>query len=206
LLRQRGRLPARAGTGGPAGDESHRRRHGQPECHAARDVEGQVGAGVHPGQAHGRDGDQDEGAAAPAEPGEGRRAEGGGDSGVPGQVSQPGGRAAAAADARQQRTRPGPPHDLLDQLRERPGAGAGGQELACQLAFPGKPRQASSHRNCAKGTELHDGPGGRVNRVGQAVDRAKSCGLGRADAVAARCPGRDQYDRRPCAKPDPGIG
>ena len=90
-----------AWRGGPAGDEGHRRLHGQPERRAARDIEGQVGAGVHPGQADDRDGDQDEGPAAPAEPGEGRRSEGGGDSGVAGQIAQAGGRPAAAADARQ---------------------------------------------------------------------------------------------------------
>ena len=68
--------------------------------------------------------------ARPAGPsrGKGGGAQGDGDGRVPGQVPEPGGFPAAAADPGQQFHRPGPEHYLLDQLRRRPGAGAAEEE------------------------------------------------------------------------------
>jgi hypothetical protein len=56
-----------------------------------------VGADIDPGQAHDGNGTQGEGAAGRAETRKGGSAQGDGDTGVPGEVSEPGGCAAAAA-------------------------------------------------------------------------------------------------------------
>jgi hypothetical protein len=124
--------------------------------------------------------------ARPAGPsrGKGGGAQGDGDGRVPGQVPEPGGFPAAAADPGQQFHRPGPEHYLLDQLRRRPGAGAAEEEPTGQLAVSGPPGRG---RGCGHGTErthLHDGPGGRVQRVGQAVDGPEGPGLPGPHAAA----------------------
>jgi hypothetical protein len=184
----------------------YRRVDGKPQRRAAEDVEWEMSADVDPGQAHGRDGDYGEETADWPEMGKGGRAESDSNTGVSGQVPEPGGVGAAAVGTWQQAGRPRSAHHLLDELGQRPGAGACGKEPARQSAFSGKPRHASSHGRRANGTELHGGPGGQVNRVGQAVDRAERHDLNGADARAARRLGRDQYDRRSCTEADPGIG
>jgi hypothetical protein len=187
-------------------DEVHCGFNGKSERRAACDVERQVSADIHPGHSHGGDGSQGKGTANWAETGEGGSTQRGGYASVPGQVSQPGRIAAPAAGAWKQDRWPGPAHHLLDQLSERPGCGAAGEEPARQLTVVRQPRHRSSSRAGAEGTQLHDNPGGRVNRVGQAVDRAERRRLARADAVPAHGHDRDQQRRNAHPEPGPGIG
>ena len=79
---------------------------GEAKRRAARDVEREMGADVDTGQAHEGNCAQGERAAAWAETGQGGGAQGDDHTCVPGQVPEPGGVAAAAADARKQGRRP----------------------------------------------------------------------------------------------------
>jgi hypothetical protein len=125
-------------------DKLHCRLNGESQRRAARDVERQMGANINTGQPDQRDGAQRKGAADRAEAGNGVRPQGDGDGSVPGQVPEPGGLAAAAAGPGKQRHRPRPAHYLLDQFRKPPGAGAGGEQPACQLAVSGQPRRPAT--------------------------------------------------------------
>jgi hypothetical protein len=165
-----------------------------------------MGADVNPGQSHDGDGAQGKGAADWPEMWKGCGAQGDGNTGVPGQVAEPGGVAATAPGAWKQGRRPGAPHHLLDQLRECPGTGAADEEPARQLTAFCQPGGSGSRGGGAEGPQLHDGPGGQVERVGQAVDRAEHLGLTRADAVAAHGHRREQQRRSASPKPDSWIG
>ena len=81
-----------------------------------------------------------------------------------------------------------------------------GEEQARQIAVPGEPRHGGRCRGGAEGAQLHDDPGGRVERVGQAVDDAERRGLTAADAVAAGGGRRGQEHRRSHGEPDLGVG
>ena len=96
-------------------DKGYRCIDGESQRGAACDIERQVGADVDPGQAHSGNGAQDEGTADGAKVWQGGGAEGGGDTGMPRQVSQAGGVRAAEAGAREQEHRPGSAHHLLDK-------------------------------------------------------------------------------------------
>lgn len=165
-----------------------------------------MSADVNPGQSHDGDGAQAKGAADWPEMWKGCGAQGDGNTGVPGQVAEPGGVAATAPGAWKQGRRPGAPHHLLDQLRECPGTGAADEEPARQLTAFCQPGGSGSRGGGAEGPQLHDGPGGQVERVGQAVDRAEHLGLTRADAVAAHGHRREQQRRSASPKPDSWIG
>ena len=104
---------------------------------------------------------------------------------VPGQVPEPGGFATVDANLREQGRRPGSAHHLLEDLGQCPGAGAARQEPSGELAVPGQPCRAGRRGGGAEGAQLHDGPGGRVEPAGQAVDRPERRGLAPADAIAA---------------------
>jgi hypothetical protein len=174
----------------------------RPPCY----VKWQVGANVNPGQSHDRDHGQREDAARRAEMGKGGGAQRDGNAGVPGQVPKPGGVAAPAPGAWKQRRRAGPAHHPLDQLRERPGTSSAGEEPAGQLSVSRQPCRRGSSRGGTKGTQLHDGTGGQVQRVGQAIDRPEHRGLTWADAVAAHGHGRNQQRRSAHPEPDARVG
>ena len=124
----------------------------------------------------------------------------------PDRYPSPAGSRPRTASPRKQGGRPGPPHHLLDDLGQRPGARATRQEPPGEFAVPGQPCRAGRRGGGAEGAQLHDGPGGRVKPAGQAVDRPERRGLAAADAIAARGDGRDQQGRCPGCEPDPGIG
>jgi hypothetical protein len=191
---------------GPPHDDDRRRLDGESQRHAACDVEREMRAHVDPGQPHQGDGAQGQPAAQRAEPGQGGDPEGDGHGGVPGQIPETGGVPAAAAGPGQHGHRPGPPHYLLDQLGQCPGAGAAGQQPRRQLAVSGQPRRGGRGGHGAEGAGLHDDPGRPVQRVGQAVDRLEGAGLPGAHAVVAHGTGRGQQRRDARAEPGPRIG
>lgn len=165
-----------------------------------------MGADVDPGQADGRDRDNGESPPGRSEAGKGGGAQSDGDTSVPGQVSEPCGFATTAARARQQGGRPRPAHHLLYQLGQCPGAGAACQQAARQLGVACQPRRPGRRRGGAESAELHNCPGGRMQGVRQAVDRAEHLGLTRAHPVAAYCQGRDKQRHGADAQADLGVG
>ena len=190
----------------PRRDQACRRISGESQRRAARDVEREMSAHVETGQPDQGHGGQGEGAARRAEPGQGGGAQSDADGGVPGQVSEPGGFPAATAAPRQQRHRPGSAHHPLNQLRRRPGARAAEEEPCGQLTFASPPGGGRARGHGAEGTQLHDDPGGRVQRVGQAVDGPEGPGLRGAHAIAVHGAGRGQQRGEAQAEPSPGIG
>src|SRR5215472_10843389 len=112
-------------------------------------------------------------AAGRPETGKGGGAQGNGDASVPGHVPETSGLAPAAAGAGYQDRRPGTSDYTFDQFRKRPGASATGQEPDRQFTLTRDPGRAGSGRGGTKRAQLHDNPGGHVNRVGQAVDGAE---------------------------------
>lgn len=165
-----------------------------------------MGAHVQPGQPHQGHGGQGESAACRAEPGQGGGTEGDGNGRVPGQVPEPGGVAAAAVDPGQQRPRPGPAHHLLDQLRQRPGAGAAKEEPGGQFAVSGPPGGERGRGYGAESPQLHDDPDGRVQPIRQAVDGPEGYDLAGAHAVAVHGADRTQQRGETHAEPGPRIG
>src|SRR6516164_5133805 len=145
-------------------DQDYSRVDREPERGAACDVERQVSTDVYAAQAHDGNGGQGEGAAGRPEMRKRGGAQGNGDAGVPGQVPEPSGLAPAAAGTGQQDGRPGAPHHPLDQFRKRPGAGATGQEPDRQIAFTSEPGYARGGGSGAERAQLHDDPGGPVDR------------------------------------------
>jgi hypothetical protein len=87
---------ASAGPGRPGQGRSGRRVGGESQRRSAHYVEREMGAHVETGQLDQGDGGQREGAG--PSPGQGGGARGDGDGRVPGQVPEPGGVLAAAAD------------------------------------------------------------------------------------------------------------
>jgi hypothetical protein len=179
-------------------DESERR--------TACDVKREVGSDVDPGQADEGGGAEDDGAAGFAEAGEGGGAQGDGHAGVPGQVPEPGGFAAADVRPLNQGRRPGPTHYVLEDLGHCPGAGAAHQEPPGDFTVPGQPCHACRSGGSTQGPKLHDGPGRRVKRSGQAVYRPECGGLTLADVIPAHGDGRDEQGGRSGSEPDRGIG
>ena len=92
----------------PRDDQAGRRVGGESQRRSARDVEREMGTHVEAGQPDQGDGGQGEGAGRGAEPGQSGGAQGDGDGRVPGQIPEPGGVPAAAADPGQQVRRPRP--------------------------------------------------------------------------------------------------
>ncbi len=187
-------------------DQGCRRVNGESQRRSARDVEREMGADVDTGQPHQGNGGQGEGPARRAEPGQGGGAKGDGDGSVPGQVTETGSVPTTAAGPRKQRGRAGAAHYLLDQFRQRPGASAADEEPTRQLAVSGQPRRSGSRGHGTEGAHLHDDPGGRVQRIRQAVGGPEGSGLPGAHAVVAHGTGRGQQRRDAHAEPDPGIG
>ena len=180
--------------------------NGEAQCRPACDVERKMGADVDTAQSHQGDGGQGEGAAARAETGQGSHAKDDGHARVPGQVSEAAGVAAATADARKQGHRPGPPHYPLDRFGQRPGASAADQEAGCQLPVSGQPGRRGRRRDGTERAQLHDGPGGQVDRIGQAVDYAECPDFPWAHAVVAHGTGGGQQGSQAEAKLDAGSG
>ncbi|MBV9208205.1 MAG: hypothetical protein JO037_23030 [Actinobacteria bacterium] len=165
-----------------------------------------MSAHVDPGQADQGDGAQDEEAAARTEARQRGGPEGDGHARVPGQVTQPAGVPAAAADVREQDGRPGPAHHPLDRFGQRPGSRAAGEEAACQLAVSGQPGGGGRRRDGPECAQLHDGPGGPVHRIGQAVDGPERPGLPRAHPIVTHRGRRGQQHGRARAELHPRIG
>ena len=155
-------------------DQSRRRVDGESQRHAARDVEREMRAHVDPGQPHQGDGAQGQHAAPRAEPGQGGDPEGDGHGGVPGQIPETGGVPAAAAGPGQHGHRPGPPHYLLDQLGQCPGAGAAGQQPRRQLAVSGQPRRSGRRGHGAEGAGCMTTQAGRYSASGRPLTAWKA--------------------------------
>jgi hypothetical protein len=140
-----------------------------------------------------------------AQPREDSRAQGDRHARVPGQVPQPGRIATPDADAADQCRRPGPAHHLLDQLGQRPGTRACGEQAARKLTVVRQQRRAGCRRHGTERAQLHDDPDGTVQRAGQAVDGPERPGLAVPHPVPARRQRGDQHRCRTQAEPDPRI-
>ena len=190
--------------GVPPDRGAYRGVNGEAQCRPACDVERKMGADIDTAQSHQGDGGQGEGAA--AGPRRGRAA-------TPRTTATP-----ACPDRY--------PRPLASRPRRRmPGSrvtGRGRRTIrltalaSAQVPVPPIRRRAASSPSPASrpprrgdGTEraqLHDGPGGQVDRIGQAVDCAECPDFPWAHAVVAHGTGGGQQGSQAEAKLDAGSG
>ena len=165
-----------------------------------------MGADIETGQPHQGHGGQGEGAALRAEPGQGGGAQGDGDGRVPGQVPEPGGFPAAAADPGQQSTGLGRRTTCLTSFAAAQAPVPPRRSRPASSPSPARQAAAAAAGRAPNAPSCMTAQAGGYSASGRPLTAREGPGLPGAHAVAVHGGGGGQQRGEARAEPGPGIG